>query len=96
MVDESHTPALRYVQIVNRLNAATLLPIIQAHIVPGIVVHSDESTAYNRVATLPNSNVASHSMPQSIIRLLLLNRLQEHTLRTLNHIGAELRPSLRE
>ena len=59
MVDTSHTPALGYVQIVNQRNAATLLSIIQAHIAPGTVVHSDEWAAYNHVATLPN--VASNS-----------------------------------
>ena len=65
MVDATHTPALGYVQIVNQQNAATLLPIIQAHIARGTVVHSDEWAAYNRVATVPN--VAAHSTVNHLI-----------------------------
>ena len=59
MVDTSQTPALGYMEIVPHRNAATLLPIIQAHTAPGTVIHSDEWASYNRVGTLPN--VAAHS-----------------------------------
>ena len=59
MVDVSHTPALGYMEIVQQRDAATLLPIIQAHTAPGTTVHSDDWSAYRQVASLPN--VASHS-----------------------------------
>ena len=54
-----YVPALGYMEIVAQRDAATLLPIIQAHVAPGIIVHSDQWAAYNRINTLPN--VASHS-----------------------------------
>ena len=47
-----------YFQVVDRRNAATLLPIIQRCIRPGTEVHSDDWAAYRRVAALPN--VSSH------------------------------------
>ena len=46
-------------QIVNTRDAATLLPIINNHVAPGTIIHSDEWAAYNRVGRL--SNVSSHS-----------------------------------
>ena len=58
LVDTSHMPALGYMQIVPQRDAATLLPIVQAHTLPGTIIHSDEWAAYRRVASLPN--VAQH------------------------------------
>ena len=53
-----YNPARGYFQVVDRRNAATLLPIIQRCIRPGTEVHSDDWAAYRRVAALPN--VSSH------------------------------------
>ena len=58
MVDTTHSPALGYMQLVARRDAATLLPIIQSHIAPGTIIHSDQGSMYNRVGTLPS--VSSH------------------------------------
>ena len=60
MVDTSHAPALGYMEIVQRRDAATLLPIIQAHTAPGTIIHSDEWAAYRQVHGLPT--VASHGV----------------------------------
>ena len=59
MVDTSQTPSLGFMQIVQQRDAATLLPIIQQHLLPGTTVHSDEWSSYRRVARLPN--VRSHA-----------------------------------
>ena len=48
-VDTSYKPALGYMQIVNRRDSATLLPIIQASVAPGSIVHSDELSAYRQI-----------------------------------------------
>ena len=58
LVDTSHTPALGYMQVVQTRDAATLLPIIRAHVASGSVVHSDQWRAYNQVSTL--QPVTSH------------------------------------
>ena len=52
-------------QIVPDRSAATLLPIIQAHINPGTIIHSDQWAVYHQVASLPNVSVydtVSHSV----------------------------------
>lgn len=58
IVDTSQAPSVGYMEVVHTRDAATLLPIIQAHVAPGSVIHSDEWRAYSRVGTLPP--VASH------------------------------------
>ena len=58
LVDTSHIPALGYIEVVAQRNAATLLPIIQNHVAPGTIIHSDEWASYRRAANL--SNVAAH------------------------------------
>ena len=55
MVDTSQQPALGFMQIVQRRDAATLLPIIQAHINPGTEI---QWAVYGNVGTLPG--VAAH------------------------------------
>ena len=52
-------------EVVQRRDAATLLPIIQAHTAPGSIVQSDDWAAYRRVQQLPNvatHNVVNHSL----------------------------------
>ena len=60
LVDTSHTPALGYMEVVRRRDAATLLPIITAHTAPASVIHSDQWAAYRGVQTLPT--VAAHGV----------------------------------
>ena len=43
-------PSLGYMQMVDTRDAATLLPILRAHTVPGTVIHSDEWTSYTRIS----------------------------------------------
>ena len=60
MVDTSVAPAVGYMEIVARRDAATLLSIIQQHVAPGTTVWSDEWAAYDRINALPN--VTTHSV----------------------------------
>jgi len=53
-------PALGYIEIVPQRNAATLLPLINAHVAAGTIIHSDEWAAYNQVQRL--SNVTTHEV----------------------------------
>ena len=60
MADTSYTPALGYMEIVQRRNAATLLPIIQAHTAPGTIFHCDKWSSYNQVSSHSTRNHSLH------------------------------------
>ena len=65
MVDTSHIPAVGYMEIVDQRDAATLLPIIRNHTLPGATIWSDMWAAYNAVETLPgisNHDTVNHSI----------------------------------
>lgn len=56
IVSLEHSPARGYFQVVDRRDAATLLPIVQRCLVPGTDVHTDDWAAYHRLTGLPNVN----------------------------------------
>ncbi|XP_068674271.1 uncharacterized protein [Montipora foliosa] len=60
IVSLEQSPAKGYFQVVDRRDAATLLPIIQRCLLPGTEVHTDDWAAYTRLAALPN--VAVHQV----------------------------------
>ena len=62
MVDTTHIPALGYMEIVDRRDAATLLPIIRNHTLPGTTIWSDMWAAYNAVGALPDHDTVNHSI----------------------------------
>ena len=68
MVDASSSPGLGYMEVVSQRDAATLLPIIQAHTQPGTIIHSDQWQAYSQVHTLPN--VSSHSTVNHLLKFV--------------------------
>ena len=65
LVDTSLDPALGYMELVQRRDAATLLPLISQHTLPGTTIWSDDWAAYNRVSSLPgisSHGVVNHSL----------------------------------
>ena len=63
IVDISHQPALGYMELVDRRDAATLLPIIQNHVLPGSTIHSDEWRAYSSLSSQGFTHrTANHSL----------------------------------
>ena len=52
-------------EVLQRRDPTTLLPIIQAHTAPGAIIYSDEWAAYRPVSTLPGiagHNTVNHSL----------------------------------
>ena len=64
MVDCTASPAVGFMQIVERRNAETLLPIIQRHVRLGTLVYSDQWAAYNNVGNIPGlqHQTVNHSL----------------------------------
>ena len=66
MVGTTRTPALGFMQIVPNRQRVTLLPIIQAHTLPGTIIHSDDYATYRTaVGQLPNvtaHHIVNHSL----------------------------------
>ena len=62
MVDTAHQPALGCMEVVQRRDATTLLPIIQAHTAPGTIIHSDEWAAYRTLPGIVGHNIVNHSL----------------------------------
>ena len=56
-------------EVVQTRDAATL-PLIQAHVAPGTVVHSDQWRAYNRVANLPA--VSAHQTVNHSVNFVIM------------------------
>ena len=55
LCDTNVVPALGYMEMVSARDAATLLPIIQAHVHPETIIWSDSWAAYNSVSTVNHS-----------------------------------------
>ena len=86
MVDTSVSPALGVMELVASRDAATLLPIIQRHVHPEIVVWSDMWAAYNNVQHLPP--VAQHQTVNHSIEFVN-SATGVHTQNIQSHIGTE-------
>ena len=64
MVDCSVKPAIGYMELVDKRDAATLLPLVQQHTKPGTTVHSDQWRAYSRIGQMPGltHGTVNHSL----------------------------------
>ena len=68
MVDTSTSPAKGYMELVSDKTAATLLPIISAHVAPGTKVWSDQWASYHNVPSLPG--VVGHQTVNHSVQLV--------------------------
>ena len=59
MVDTSFKPVRGYMEIVDRRDAATLIPIIERHVAPGSIIYSDQWRAYAQLSNNQNYTYAS-------------------------------------
>ena len=55
-------------EIVDKRDAATLLPISYARVANGSIIHSDQRAAYNHVRSLPN--VAAHQTVNHLLNFV--------------------------
>ena len=62
IADTSTSPAIGFLQMEDRRDAATLLPIIQNVLLPGTTVHSDQWRAYNNVGLHFTHRTVNHSL----------------------------------
>lgn len=64
IVDTSKTPAVGYMEVVERRNAETLLPIINRVVRAGSTIHSDEWAAYSSISSRLGfeHSVVNHSL----------------------------------
>ena len=77
MVDTSHQPALGYMEVVSQCDPATLLPIIQAHVANGTIIHSDQWVAYRQVASLPS--VSTHATVNHSVNICGSSKRHSHS-----------------
>ena len=64
LADTSYKPAITYLELVDKRDAATLLPIIRKAVQPGTIIHSDQWGAYNKIQSELNlqHGVVNHSI----------------------------------
>ena len=60
----------------NTRDAATLLPVINNHVAPGTIIHSDEWAAYNCVGRLSNVSSRNSHTARRIVLESLQNRVE--------------------
>ena len=49
-------------EVVPNRSAATLLPLIQAHVAPGTIIHSDEWSAVGSLPNVSAHEIVNHSI----------------------------------